>query len=335
VLLAVCLGGRSSALQYMGRVAEAADDGRLSLALAQQAGYPGAEAMALACLSGAAWYSGDRDGAIRLAHQAQQVRGEVPGALYRALSQILTMVLTGAGDLAAAEQVCTAGLTSCRDVGDLGNLCYQLWNRAILDLRAGRIEDATGHLHEQLQIAMQTGLGLGLLAGLDCCGYLCTATGRQAEAVTVWAAMSTLAGPWPLPHGPANPGEREGLLRKAREQLGPARTRTAEERGAALNLATATEYALMLATAAPQLPGAGPAPAAGPATQAAAGLDKLSPRERELVTLVAQGRTDAQIAAQLYISARTVTSHLDRIRDKTGCRRRADLTRFALGAGLI
>jgi predicted ATPase/DNA-binding CsgD family transcriptional regulator len=339
LLLAVCLGGRSSALQYMGRVAEAADDGRRSLALARQARYPGAEAMALACLSGAAWYSGDRDGAIRLAHQAQQVHGEVPGALYRALSQILAMVLTGAGDLAAAEQVCTAGLSSCRDVGDLGNLCYQLWNRAILDLRAGRIEDAAEHLHEQLQIAMQTGLRLGLLAGLDCCGYLCTATGRPAEAVTVWAAMSRLAGPWPLPHGPADPGEREGLLRKARELLGPARTRTAQERGAALSLATATEYALMFAAPAPQPLAIGGTAIGGPVVDGTAaqvpGVDKLSPRERELVTLVAQGHTDAQIAAQLYISARTVTSHLDRIRDKTGCRRRADLTRLALSAGLV
>jgi DNA-binding CsgD family transcriptional regulator len=62
---------------------------------------------------------------------------------------------------------------------------------------------------------------------------------------------------------------------------------------------------------------------------------KLSARERELVTLVAQGTTDAQIAAQLHISVRTVRSHLDRIRDKTGCRRRADLTRLALTTGLI
>ena len=65
------------------------------------------------------------------------------------------------------------------------------------------------------------------------------------------------------------------------------------------------------------------------------GSGQLSARERELVTLVAQGRTDAQIAAQLYISIRTVSSHLDRIRDKTGCRRRADLTRLALQAGLV
>ena len=62
---------------------------------------------------------------------------------------------------------------------------------------------------------------------------------------------------------------------------------------------------------------------------------KLSARERELVTLVAQGRTNAQIAAELYISIRTVSSHLDRIRDKTGCRRRADLTRLALSTGLV
>ena len=75
--------------------------------------------------------------------------------------------------------------------------------------------------------------------------------------------------------------------------------------------------------------------AAEPDFVAEAGLARLSPRERELVTLVAQGRTDAQIAAQLYITVRTVSSHLDRVRDKTGCRRRADLTRLALSAGLV
>jgi DNA-binding CsgD family transcriptional regulator len=91
-----------------------------------------------------------------------------------------------------------------------------------------------------------------------------------------------------------------------------------------MSLATAAEYALLLTAAEPQ-----PAPGPGP------GLGQLSARERELVTLVAQGATNAQIAAQLFISVRTVSSHLDRIRDKTGCRRRADLTRLALTAGLV
>jgi DNA-binding CsgD family transcriptional regulator len=89
-----------------------------------------------------------------------------------------------------------------------------------------------------------------------------------------------------------------------------------------MSLATAAEYALMLTTS-------------GAAPPEPAELAGLSARERELITLVAQGRTNAQIAAQLYISVNTVSSHLDRIRDKTGARRRADLTRLALTAALV
>ena len=87
-----------------------------------------------------------------------------------------------------------------------------------------------------------------------------------------------------------------------------------------MSLATAAEYALMLTDP-------------GPPQPAAPGPGELS--ARELVRLVARGRTNAQIADQLHISVRTVGSHLDRIRDKTGCRRRADLTRLALATGLV
>jgi DNA-binding NarL/FixJ family response regulator len=128
-----------------------------------------------------------------------------------------------------------------------------------------------------------------------------------------------------LPEPPDPPwfvSRREEQLRGARLVLGPGRARAAEERGAAMSMATAAEYALLLTDP-------GPPQSAEPAP------GKLSARERELVTLVAQGRTNAQIAAELYISVRTVGSHLDRIRDKTGCRRRADLTRLALSARLV
>jgi DNA-binding CsgD family transcriptional regulator len=87
---------------------------------------------------------------------------------------------------------------------------------------------------------------------------------------------------------------------------------------------TGAEYALMLTSPGPQQP-----QVPGP------GLGQLSTRERELVTLVAQGHTNAEIAAQLLISIRTVSTHLDRIRDKTGCRRRTDMTRLALRTGLV
>ena len=88
---------------------------------------------------------------------------------------------------------------------------------------------------------------------------------------------------------------------------------------------TAVEFVLMLAEVELQAPAAPEVPPVS---------GGLSARERELVTLVAWGRTNAQIAGELYISVSTVRSHLDRIRDKTSCRRRADLTRLALQAGL-
>jgi DNA-binding CsgD family transcriptional regulator len=118
-------------------------------------------------------------------------------------------------------------------------------------------------------------------------------------------------------------GDGAAHLREARKALGQDRARAADERGAAMGLVTAAEYALLLTAPSPP-----PAPTAS-------GAARLSGREREMVTLVARGRTDAQIAEQLYISIRTVRSHLDRIRDKTGCRRRADLTRLALGEHLV
>ena len=336
VLLSLCLDGRSAALLQMGQVAEAVDDASRALAVARQVGSLGLEASALACLGVAAWQAGDRDGALRIVREAQGIPDEFAGGLYRALSSFIAMILTEVGDLAGAEQACAAGLASCRDVGDLTNLSGQLWNQAILDLRAGRVGDAAAHLREQLQIAVQTGVRSILITGLDCCGQLCAATRRPAEAITAWAAVSALHGPGPPPHESRNPAEREELQRHAREQLGPAGTRAAEERGAAMSLATAGEYALLLAAAPPPTgPPTGPPPPPKKPPPPDPALPRLSPRERELITLVAQGRTDAQIAAQLYITVRTVSSHLDRIRDKTGCRRRADLTRLALGAGLV
>lgn len=55
----------------------------------------------------------------------------------------------------------------------------------------------------------------------------------------------------------------------------------------------------------------------------------LADREQEVLRLVAMGRTDREIGAQLYISPRTVQNHLTTIRTKTGLRRRSELARWA------
>ena len=321
--LADALAGRAMHLRAMGRIPEAAGDARRALAVARELDYPMGELVALAEFSWEASRVGDRDDAVRLARQAEQTAARLPAPLARSCSYLVTGVLIDAGDLRGAEDVCAAGLAQARQAGDLRNQAVLLPHMVDLDLRAGRTGDASAHLREGLQLAVRTGNRNELLYGLYLCGTLCGATGRHAEALTMWAAYAALDAREGITDPPWFASGWEEQLRAARQALEPGRARAARDRGAAMNWGTAAEYALILTAPQPQ-----PAPAAP-------GLGQLSARERELVILVAQGRTNAQIAAQLYISVRTVSSHLDRIRDKTGCRRRADLTRLALTAGLV
>jgi DNA-binding CsgD family transcriptional regulator len=61
----------------------------------------------------------------------------------------------------------------------------------------------------------------------------------------------------------------------------------------------------------------------------------LSPRQLEVARLVAAGITNAEIAAQLRISPRTVTSHLDHIYTRLGISSRAALTRRVIESGAL
>ena len=320
-ILADCLHLQSVTLSNLGRVAEAAGCARRALALARDLGYPFGQAYATSALAIAVAYAGDPGDAVQLVRQGGQIPG-IPRPAARVCGLQLAAFLAEAGDVAAAEEACAATLAQARDAGDLYALGMLLPVIADLDLRAGRPGDAAAPLREAAQITLQTGMQLETLNVLEGCMHMCAATGRPADAITAWAASDTLS----LQAGVAvqdRDVRREDALREARRALGPDRARAAGQRGAAMSPATAAEYALVLT--APSLPPAQAAPAAA----------RLSARERELVILVARGRTDAQIAGQLYISIRTVRSHLDRIRDKTGCRRRADLTRLALTAELV
>jgi len=63
--------------------------------------------------------------------------------------------------------------------------------------------------------------------------------------------------------------------------------------------------------------------------------EELTPREREVLQLIAMGHTNAEISEQLFLSVRTVESHRARIHEKLGVSGRAELTRYALEHGLI
>jgi DNA-binding NarL/FixJ family response regulator len=63
--------------------------------------------------------------------------------------------------------------------------------------------------------------------------------------------------------------------------------------------------------------------------------DPLTPRESEILKLIAEGYSGRQIAEELVISQKTVDRHRSNILEKLGLRDRVDLTRYAIRRGLI
>ena len=63
--------------------------------------------------------------------------------------------------------------------------------------------------------------------------------------------------------------------------------------------------------------------------------DGLTTREKEILTLIAQGLSNQQIAEKLYISIKTVQTHRAHILEKLGLHDRTELVRYAIRKGLI
>jgi len=63
--------------------------------------------------------------------------------------------------------------------------------------------------------------------------------------------------------------------------------------------------------------------------------DPLTPRELEVVKLIAEGLTGEEIAEQLVISKKTVDRHRANVLEKLGMRNRVELTRYAIKRGLV
>ena len=64
-------------------------------------------------------------------------------------------------------------------------------------------------------------------------------------------------------------------------------------------------------------------------------IDNLTTREREVLQLIAEGRSNREIANLLYISVRTVENHRAKIMKKLDMKKTADLVRYAIQKGII
>jgi DNA-binding NarL/FixJ family response regulator len=69
--------------------------------------------------------------------------------------------------------------------------------------------------------------------------------------------------------------------------------------------------------------------------QAADSYEQLTPREREILKLIADGHTSQEIADMLFISLKTVMGHRAKIMERLGLRNRTELIKYAVRKGLL
>ncbi|MER7078969.1 non-specific serine/threonine protein kinase [Saccharopolyspora kobensis] len=215
------------------------------------------------------------------------------------------------GDLPRALDLCRR----CREIcAEHGEKWARSWCELVLGLvrwQQGDLDAAVSHLHECLRTKQLFGDVPGVLLAVEIESWVAAGQGRAARAAQLSAAVSRLWQPmgsylFGLRPYLAWHAETEARIRNA---LPTADLRTARRRGAESTLDEVLRFALGERHSAPAMDTS----------------VRLTPREREVAGLVAQGLSNRQIAEQLVISKRTSDSHIEHIMAKLGVTSRAQI----------
>jgi DNA-binding CsgD family transcriptional regulator len=192
-------------------------------------------------------------------------------------------------------------------------------------LLQGEHERARISYRESLTLCKELGDKMIASESLDGLACICAAEGEAERAAILFGAGEALFEAVGGQHEPGEAAMREPYLAMARSRLDEIAWQAAWEEGRGMSMERAIEYAL----SAEEPPATGQSPPSAPEQPAG-----LTSREVEVLGLVAAGMTSVQIAENLFLSPRTVNTHINSIYHKIGVNSRAAATRFALEHGL-
>ena len=198
---------------------------------------------------------------------------------------------------------------------------------AIAHIRDGDLEGSRGYLIETVRSAHTIGVDWLGLATLEACADWLGSAGQAELAVACWSAIDA-ARSRSLDR---TPGNDMGLFTASRERDRSALTPSAYQTAIASGLALALDDALGFAISAIEATD----PARSVRTSRSGGHFALTPRELEVLALVAAGRTDGQIAETLFISKKTAAVHVGNIKGKLGARSRVEIATIAIDQGFV
>jgi predicted ATPase/DNA-binding CsgD family transcriptional regulator len=316
-LLATGSGDRDAALPLLEQ----------GTSLARQLDDPATRAFAAYCAAVFCTFGDDLQQAI--AHYEDGLEALPAAAVHARQRALLLLNLANAAGLAGDEERAVAchrefvALTGAGgELSHPSHSGYWLWVQGLAAWRRGDLDRAAGL--QQQSLRLREGLN-DLRRSTLCVEALAwiAASGRQYERAA--ALLGTAAGLWrsmgtTLDGYGHLVGFQRDCERQARQALGETSFQAAYHRGLELPAEDALAYALQEPPEEP--PKKPPAPGV-------AGGALLTPRELQVARLLARGRSNKEIAAELVISPRTAEGHVERILTKLGFASRAQVAAWA------
>jgi predicted ATPase/DNA-binding NarL/FixJ family response regulator len=297
----------------LGDLAAATRHADTAVALARSLDDPDLLTEALISVMIARGLSGDLDGGIDVgAGLLARLRTTRPGGSLGRVLTIQASLLMGRGDVDAAWDAVTEAFALHEKDADpalsMSDRFANHWAAYLLstaaDVAIARGDDPTAITYLTAVLAGRFHHHHAVVGALQCLAFLAARQGRNERALTLAAGVAGI--------GYQRNGFRDAPLaaamRAAELAVGPAAARAAADRGRALTVADLKRYAI---------------------DDTAPADEGLTPRRREVARHIAGGLTNAQIAARLGISERTVASHVADIRRALDLRSRIDIALWA------
>jgi predicted ATPase/DNA-binding CsgD family transcriptional regulator len=285
-------------------------------------------ARALNMSGAAAEWNGDYDRAAALCEEGLDVLAGFPGdAKVQGMRTLLTCNLADAnllrGNLAEAITLAEQALAWWREHGPAWGIGQGLQTLAGAANAAGDQERAARLYGELLTVRVdledRAGMGGGAVGGI---AGVAAGRGQLKLAARLLGAAAALRATSGVRYGP-HYGRNAQVLAEVQTRLDERSFADAWDAGYGLSLEQAVEEARHALTEARGITKVEPSPAG------------LSPREREVLALIVDGRSNPQIADALFISRRTVQIHVSNIFGKLGVRSRTEAATMAVRGGLV
>jgi non-specific serine/threonine protein kinase len=229
--------------------------------------------------------------------------------------QVLAATGVRRHDYAAAKRLLVEALANWNAVGGLKGAAWTLLDLARLALVEGGDALAATYFGESLATSRDVGDRWGIVLGLEGFVTLAVRARRGEQAVRLAGAAAAIRESAQLAPSARQARWLADDLTDARRFVSKVRYSAAWQVGRAMSSEAAVELAL--------------------GHQNHATPEPLTPREREVVRLVARGWTNEEIAKALVIDQRTAEGHVSRVLARLGLRRRAQIAAWAVQNGLV